>query len=108
MPNVTYFGLTNAPPMFQWVLQTDLQPLLQKYPKEFGNYLDDVWIVTKKNQQGTELHQKITHKLFDLLEEKSYFLKLSKLQFQVQEMDLLGWKVRNGEIRIDPDKIAGL
>jgi len=108
VPNVTYFGLTNAPPMFQWVLQTDLQPLLQKYPKEFGNYLDDIWIVMKKNQQGTELHQKIMHKLFDLLEEKSYFLKLSKSQFEVQEMDLLGWKVGNGEIRIDPDKIAGL
>ena len=108
VPNVTYFGLTNAPPTFQRVLQTDLQPLLQKYPKEFGNYLDDVWIVTKKNQQGTELHRKITHELFDLLEEKSYFLKLSKSQFEVQEMDLLGWKVGNGEIRIDPDKIAGL
>jgi len=23
-------------------------------------------------------------------------------------MDLLGWQVKNGEIRIDPDKIAGL
>jgi len=108
VPNVTYFGLTNAPPMFQQVLQTDLQPLLQKYTKEFGNYLDNVWIVTKKNQLGTKLHRKITHKLFNLLEEKSYFLKLSKLQFEVQEIDLLGWKVRNSKIRIDPDKIAGL
>ena len=23
-------------------------------------------------------------------------------------MDLLGWRVKNGEIQIDPDKIAGL
>src|ERR1700704_6078397 len=94
--------------MFQQVLQTDLQPLLQKYPKEFGNYLNNVWIITKKNQLGTKLHRKITHKLFDLLKEKLYFLKLSKSQFEVQEMDLLGWKVGNGEIRIDLDKTAGL
>ena len=71
--------------MFQQVLQTDLQPLLQKYPKEFGNYLDDVWIVTWKDQQGTEQHRKITHELFKLLEQKSYFLKLSKSQFEVSE-----------------------
>ena len=71
-------------------------------------YLDDIWIVTRKDQQGTEQHRKITHELFELLEQKSYFLKLSKSQFEVLEMDLLGWKVGNGEIRIDPDKIAGM
>ena len=108
IPNVTYFGLTNTPPTFQRFLQTDLQLLLQKYPKEFGNYLDDIWIVTQKDQQGTEQHRKITHELFELLEQKSYFLKLSKSQFEVLEMDLLGWKVGNGEIRVDPDKIAGM
>lgn len=35
-------------------------------------------------------------------------LKLSKLKFEAQEMDLIGWKVGNSEIRTDPDKIAGL
>ena len=44
----------------------------------------------------------------DLLEEKSYFLKLSKSQFETEDMDLLGWRVTNREIRIDPDKIMGL
>ena len=28
--------------------------------------------------------------------------------FEAKDMDLLGWRVGNGEIRIDPDKIAGL
>jgi len=32
IPKVTYFGLTNAPPMFQQVIHQDLQPVLQKYP----------------------------------------------------------------------------
>ena len=56
IPKVTYFGLTNAPPVFQRAMQRDLRTLLQKYPKEFGNYLDDVWIVTKADKEGTARH----------------------------------------------------
>ena len=46
IPRVTYFGLTNAPPTFQRVIHQDLRPILQKYPQNVGNYLDDVWVVT--------------------------------------------------------------
>ena len=46
--------------------------------------------------------------LFKILQEKSYFLKLSKSVFEAPEIDLLGWRVGNGAVRIDPDKIAGL
>ena len=49
IPAVTYFGLTNAPPTFQRVVHQDLEPLLQKYPREFGNYLNDTWIVMDDN-----------------------------------------------------------
>jgi Reverse transcriptase (RNA-dependent DNA polymerase) len=105
---VTYFGLTNAPPVFQRAMQRDLRTLLQRYPKEFGNYLDDVWIVTKDNEEGIKLHRKISKELFTTLKAKSYFLKLSKSIFEAKEMDLLGWRVSNGEVRINPDKIAGL
>ena len=108
MPRVTYFGLTNVPPMFQRVIYQDLQPILQKYPQNVGNYLDDVWIATRKDPEGRELHKRIAHKLLELLERKSYFLKLSKSQFEAEDMDLLGWHVGNREIRIDPDKIVGI
>jgi hypothetical protein len=106
--NVTYFGLTNAPPTFQRMVHLDLCPLLQKYPWELGNYLDDVWIVTKKDAPGCALHRQITHKLLQLLEENSYFLKLSKSEFKVENMNLLGWQVGNREIRFDPDKSSGM
>jgi len=108
IPRVTYFGLTNMPLMFQRVIHQDLQPILQKYPQEVRNYLDDIWIVTKKSEEGRMQHKKIMHKLLDLLEKKLYFLKLSKSQFETKDMDLLGWQVKNGEIQIDPNKIAGL
>ena len=108
IPKVTYFGLTNAPPTFQRVITKDLRPILQKYPQNVGNYLDDVWVVTKKDQKGQELHRQINHELLELFERESYFLKASKTQFETEDMDLLGWQVGNGEIRIDPDKVAGL
>ena len=98
IPRVTYFGLTNAPPTFQWIIHQDLQPILQKYPKSFRNYLDDTWIITQKDQEGRALHKQITYELFDLLEKKSYFLKLEKCQFKQESMDLLGWTVGNREI----------
>ena len=89
-------------------MQRDLRELLQKYPKEFGNYLDDVWIVTNDDQEGVELHRQITKELLRTLKRNLYFLKLSKSRFEVKEIDLLGWLVGDGSIRIDPDKIAGL
>ena len=108
VPKVTYFGLTNALPTFQRIIHQDLRPILQKYPRAFGNYLDDTWIVTRKTPEGRALHRQITHELFDLLESKSYFLKLGKCQFEQESIDLLGWTVGNGEIQIDLNKIAGL
>ena len=108
IPNVTYFGLTNTPPAFQRAMQRDLRPLMQKYPKEFGNYLDDIWIVTRNDEQQTKLHQQITEKLLGTLKQKSYFLKLSKSVFEAAEIDLLGWRIKNRAVQIDPDKIAGL
>ena len=88
IPKVTYFRLTNVPPTFQRIIYQDLQPILQIYPKSFGNYLNDTWVIMQKDQEGRALHQQITHELFDLLEKKSYFLKLGKCQFKQESMDV--------------------
>ena len=42
------------------------------------------------------------------MEEWSYFLKLSKCQFKQPKVDVLGWLVEDGNIRIDPAKVAGI
>ena len=54
--------------------------------------------MTKRDAARQKLHEQITHKVLQLLEEKSYFLKLSKCKFVVETMNLLGWQVGNGEI----------
>ena len=57
VPNVMYFGLQNAPPFFQRIMHKDFQPLLQKYPEELGNYMDDWWIATTSDKEGRRRHK---------------------------------------------------
>ena len=73
-----YFGLTNAPPYFQRTIRRDFAPVLQKYPGEVHNYMDDFIVATKKDPKGVKLHKKICHKLLDIMKKKLYYLKLSK------------------------------
>jgi hypothetical protein len=77
-----YFGLMNAPPFFQRVMHQDFRPLLQKYPENLGNYMDDWWVATNDTEEGRALHCQIIHEFLDCMEEKSYFLKVSKTQFE--------------------------
>ena len=57
VPRVMYFGLTNAPPFFQRTMHRDFRPLLQKYPENLGNYMDDWWIATANDEEGKETPQ---------------------------------------------------
>jgi Reverse transcriptase (RNA-dependent DNA polymerase) len=108
IPHVMYFELTNAPPFFQQTMHRNFRSLLQKYPEIIGNYMDDWWIATTDNKEGRKLHTKIIHEFLDLMEEKSYFLKLKKCQFEKDSMEILGWLVRGGKIQIDPAKVRGI
>jgi len=108
VPRVMYFGLQNAPPFFQRIMHKDFQGLLQKYPDEVGNYMDDWWIATTSDDEGRKRHRTITHEFLDEMERHSYFLKPSKCQFETDSIKILGWIVGGGCVRPDPIKIAGL
>ena len=41
IPQVMYFGLMNALPFFQRMIHRDFCELLQRYPENLGNYIDD-------------------------------------------------------------------
>jgi hypothetical protein len=82
--------------------------LLQKYPENVGNYMDDWWIATASDKEGRCLHTQIIHEFLDLMEEKSYFLKLKKCQFKKDSMEILGWLVGGGKIQIDLAKVKGI
>jgi hypothetical protein len=96
VPRVMYFGLTNAPPFFQRTMHRDFCPLLQKYPENLGNYMDDWWIATANDKEGRKLHKQMVHEFLDKMEECLYFLKPKKCQFEKEEMEILGWLVGGG------------
>jgi Reverse transcriptase (RNA-dependent DNA polymerase) len=108
IPQVMYFGLTDMPPHFQRVLRHNFADVLQKYPTEVFNYMDDFVVAMKKSLEGLERHWKICHELLDIMEKQSYFLKLSKCQFEQPKMDVLRWLVEDGNVKIDPAKVAGI
>ena len=108
IPQVMYFGLMNAPPFFQQMMHRDFHELLQRYPENLGNYMDDWWIATENTPQGLALYRKIAHEFLDQMKRKLYSLKVSKTKFEEPQMEILGWQVGAGGIRIDPSKIAGI
>ena len=68
--------------------------------------MDNWWVATPDDEEGIKLHRQIIHKFLKLMEEKSYFLKVSKTQFEKNQMEILGWWVNKDGIRIDLAKIS--
>ena len=108
VPTVMTFGFCNAPSIFQRAMNRDLEPLKQKYPNNFANYMDDVAIGTDNSLSGRLLHEEIVHDFLEVLEKHSYYLKVSKCEFDKPQMEFLGFLVGNGTVKIDPSKIGGI
>jgi Reverse transcriptase (RNA-dependent DNA polymerase) len=106
-PNVMLFGLQGAPGTFSRMIAVDIVPMYQEFPQNrFKHYMDDCLIATAEGEQ--QLHRKMNHRLLDLFEQHSYFLKPLKCVFEQPEVDFLGVWLGHGEITIDPSKIAGI
>ena len=57
IPRVVYFGLKNAPPLFQHMMAREFQPLMWQYEPYLSNYYDDWIITTPGGKEGLELHR---------------------------------------------------
>jgi hypothetical protein len=86
IPTVMTFRFCNAPSIFQRAMNWDLEPLKQKYPNNFVNYMDDVAIGTDDSSEGRRLHEEIVHEFLNTLEKHSYFLKVSKCEIKKNEI----------------------
>jgi hypothetical protein len=78
---------------------------MNEYPDAIDVYMDDIFI---KTGPDLKLHCEIVHKVLDLLEKESFFLKPSKCKFKQTSIDYLGICIEKGVIRIDPAKRDGL
>jgi hypothetical protein len=95
------FGLSNAPSVFQRMMQD----LFQKYMDEFVViYLDDILIFSKDANQ----HQEHVKKVLTVLKENDLFAKLEKCEFHTIETMFLGLKIGHGGLSMDPTKVQAI
>ena len=103
---VMSFGPTNAPAYMQCFMNHIFQPLWDRYPGQFENYMDNCSIATREGEG--ELHWQITQEFFDILQENHLSLQPQKCLFEAEEMDFLGMQLNQDGITIDPGKLKGL
>ena len=101
VPQVMFFGMTNAPAVFQCTMDRTFAVLKDKYPDCIFVYMDDILIVTPDDE---ELHMEIVNMVLDMLAAEDFFLKLSKCSFHQHTVDYLGIRIEGGIICIDPTK----
>jgi RNase H-like domain found in reverse transcriptase/Integrase zinc binding domain len=89
------------------MIAVDVAPMYREFPPDrFKHYMDDCLIATAEGELA--LHRRMNHRLLDIFEDHSYFLKPSKCEFERTEIDFLGVHLGHGQITIDPSKIAGI
>ncbi|SJL05728.1 uncharacterized protein ARMOST_09064 [Armillaria ostoyae] len=101
-PTIMFFGLTNSPATFQWMMNDIFKDLIAT--GKVTVYLDDILIFSKTLEE----HQRITRHVLELLRKHKLFLKTEKCEFEVLETEYLGVIISEGSIRMDPVKLAGI
>jgi hypothetical protein len=95
---VMSFGLTNAPAYLMYLMNSVFMPELDKFVVVFINDI----LVYLKNEAEQAKH---LHTLLQRLREHRLFAKLSKCDFLLTEIKLLGHTISKGGIAVDPDKV---
>ncbi len=101
-PTVMFFGLTNSPATFQWMMNDIFKDLIASVAVTV--YLDDILIMSKTKVE----HRRITREVLKILRQNKLFLKAEKCEFETLETEYLGVIISEGSIQMDPIKIAGI
>ncbi len=101
-PTVMFFGLTNSPATFQWMMNDIFHDLIGE--GKVTIYLDNILIFSKNLKE----HREIVKRVLQRLQENKLFLKAEKCEFGVLETEYLGIIISENSIRMDPVKIAGI
>ncbi|CAI7783536.1 unnamed protein product [Closterium sp. NIES-53] len=95
------FGLTNAPATFQVEMNHILRPLLDECVVV---YLDDILIYSKDMKQ----HVEHLRRVFEILRRERFYVKLSKSEFALKNVQFLGHMVIAQGVHVDPKKIEAV
>lgn len=95
------FGLCNAPATFQRLMNNIFRPHLRKFVLV---YLDDILVYSR----DAEEHKEHLKQVFALLQQHNLFIKTSKCEFGVDQVDFLGHVVSKDGIQMDPGKVKAV
>ena len=101
-PLIMFFGQTNAPPTFQRYMNETFSRMVRE--QKVVIFMDDVIV-------HGNTHNKLTAHVSEFLQtckEENLRLKISKSTFKTQEVDFLGYKIKNGQYSPCPVKTAAI
>jgi RNase H-like domain found in reverse transcriptase/Reverse transcriptase (RNA-dependent DNA polymerase) len=101
-PLVMFFGLTYSPSTFQTMMNNIFQDLIME--GMVCVYLDNILIFTK----GIKEHWQVTRLVLERLQQHKLFLRHDKCEFEQTMIEYLGLIILEGEVRMDPVKVAGV
>lgn len=101
-PTTMFFGLCNSPATFQNFMDDIFKD--ERIRFAIIIYIDDILVFSKDR----ETHQATTRRVMQILRENHLYLKIEKCTFDAPEVEFLGLIVGNGQIRMDPKKVAAI
>ncbi|KAI3811027.1 hypothetical protein L1987_20742 [Smallanthus sonchifolius] len=94
-------GLTNAPGVFMDLMNRVCKPYLDQFVIVF---IDDILIYSKNRDE----HKEHLRLILELLKQEQLYVKRSKCEFWIHEVQFLGHVVREKGIHVDPSKIEAI
>ncbi|KAF7640683.1 hypothetical protein LDENG_00023110, partial [Lucifuga dentata] len=94
-------GLTNAPAVFQALVNDVLWDFLNRF---VFVYLDDILIFSRTPDEHTHHVRLVLQRLL----ENKLFVKAEKCEFHVSSVKFLGYIIESGQVKADPDKIRAV
>ncbi len=98
---VMHFGLTNAPAVFQALINDVLSDMLNQF---VFVYLDDSLIFSSSLQEHVKHVSIVLGRLLD----NHLYAKPEKCEFHVTKVQFLGFIIKPGQIQMDPQKVQAV
>lgn len=95
------FGLSNAPPTMQRLVDSLLGP---EFDSQVFFYLDDAILISS----NFESHLRLISQVFEKLKEAGLSLNEEKCKFAKPQLKYLGYVVDQGGLRVDPEKVEAV
>ncbi|KAI3493570.1 hypothetical protein L1887_40770 [Cichorium endivia] len=95
------FGLTNAPAAFMDLMNRVCRPFLDTFVIVF---IDDILVYSRSQaEHGVHLRQ-----ILELLRREKLYVKFSKCEFWLREVQFLGHVINSEGVKVDPTKIEAV